>query len=117
MSKIHLLFVGLMFAAVGRAASAQFTVQPAGNAGVDVYADGVLVAPIRLAANGAIVADTAVSNASGVQLSGLRTSDPLAVSFGSNDFVSITLPDAGDTNAEPVVQFHLTVSHFSTNRW
>jgi len=102
---------------LGRATSAQLVVQPAGNAGFDVYADGVLVAPIRLAANGAIVADTVVSNASGVQLSGLRTSDPLAVSFGSNDFVSITLPDAGDTNAEPVVQFHLTVSHFNTNRW
>src|SRR6266478_2299551 len=118
-SKIRLLFVGLVFAvmAMVRALGAQVTVQPAGNVGFDVYADGVLVAPIRLAAGGAIVADTVVSNASGVQLSGLRTSDSLAVTFSTNDFVSITLPDAGDTNAEPVVQFHLTVSHFNTNRW
>src|SRR6266567_475303 len=47
-SKIRLLFVGLVFAmmAMGRALGAQVTVQPAGNVGFDVYADGVLVAPI-----------------------------------------------------------------------
>ena len=95
----------------------QITVQPAGNQGFDVYADGVLVAPIRLAANGAIVADNVVSNATGLVLSGLRATDPLAVTFATNDYVSITLPAPGDTNAEPVVQFHLTLGNFNTNRW
>src|SRR6185369_10469827 len=68
-----------------------FTVSPAGNAGFDVYADGVLAAPIRLAANGAIVADTIESSANGVRLSGLRASDSQAVTFEADDFVSITL--------------------------
>ena len=31
--------------------------------------------------------------------------------------VSVTLPAPGDTNAEPVVQFHLTLGNFNTNRW
>jgi hypothetical protein len=53
------------------------SVQPAGNQGFDVSIDGVLVAPIRLAANGAIVADNVISNAAGISLSGLRSSDPL----------------------------------------
>src|SRR5512141_1118913 len=95
----------------------QITVQPAGNQGFDVYADGVLVAPIRLAANGAIVADNVVSNATGLLLSGLRATDPLAITFATNDYVSVTLPTPGDTNAGPVVQFHLTLGNFNTNRW
>jgi hypothetical protein len=48
---------------LARAQGAQLTVQPAGNLGFDLYANGGLVAPIRLAANGAIVADSVVSNA------------------------------------------------------
>ena len=99
------------------AQGAQITVQPAGNQGFDVYANGVLVAPIRLAANGVIVADSVVTNASGVLLSGLRATDPLAVTFATNDYVSLTLPAPGDTNADPVVQFHLTLGNFNTNRW
>ena len=103
--------------AMGEAQGGQLTVQPAGNQGFDVYADGVLVAPVRLAANGAIVADNVVSNATGLVLSGLRTTDPLAVTFATNDYVSVTLPAPGDTNTEPVVQFHLTLGQFNTNRW
>ena len=85
--------------------------------GFDVYANGVLLAPIRLAAQGAIVANTVVTNANGLRLSGLQTKDPLAVIFSTNDFVSITLPPAGVTNWEPVVQFQLTLGNFNTNRW
>ncbi len=93
-----------------------FTVQAAGNAGFDVYADGVLQAPIRLAVNGAILATTITSNSSGLVLSGLHTSDPLAVTFAADDFVSITL--SSSTNApEPVVRFKLTLLSFNTNRW
>jgi len=103
--------------ALVQAQGAQITVQPAGNLGFDVYADGLLVAPIRLAANGVIVADNVVSNASGVSLSGLRTTDSLAITFATNDYVSVTLPAPGDTNAGPVVQFHLTLKQFNTNRW
>ncbi len=93
-----------------------FTVVPAGNAGFDVSADGVLAAPIRLAVNGAILANTVTTNASGVTLSGLHTSDPLAVTFAPDDYVSITLSNS--TNApEPIVQFKLTLLGFNTNRW
>ena len=45
------------------------------------------------------------------------TSDPLAITFATNDYVSVTLPAPGDTNTEPVVQFHLTLGSFNTNRW
>jgi hypothetical protein len=107
--------VGLL--ALVQAQGAQITFQPAGNLGFDAYADGALVAPIRLAANGAIVADNVVSNATGLHFSGLRTTDPLAVTFATNDYVSVTLPPPGDTNAGPVVQFHLTLVNFNTNRW
>jgi len=109
------LLLGLL--ALVRAQGAQITVQAAGNQGFDVYAEGRPVAPIRLAANGAIVADNVVSNAMGLILSGLHTSDPLAVTFATNDYVSVTLPAPGDTNAEPVVQFRLTLGQFNTNRW
>jgi len=69
-----------------------FTVLPAGDEGFDVYADGILAAPIQLAANGAIVADQVETNASGIRLSGLRAKDSQAVTFAADDFVSITLP-------------------------
>jgi len=100
---------------LARVQAATITVQPVGNAGFDVCLDGAVAAPIRLAANGAILADNVVSNETGLVLSGLRTSDPLAVTFGTNDFVSITLP--GPTNPEPVIRFQLTVRSFNTNRW
>jgi len=93
--------MGLMLQAQ---AAPTFTVQAAGNTGFNVLADGVLSAPIRLAANGAILANSVVTNATGVTLSGLHTSDPLAVTFAADDFVSITLSTS--TNApEPIVQF------------
>jgi hypothetical protein len=107
----------LALLALVQAQGGQITVQPVGNQGFDVFANGLLVAPIRLAGNGAIVADNVVSNASGLVLSSLRTSDPLAITFATNDFVSVTLPALGDTNAGPLVQFHLTLGNFNTNRW
>ncbi len=100
-----------------QAQAAPLTLQPVGNQGFDVYANGVLMAPIRLAAGGAIVADRVESSATNIHLSGLRTVDPLAVTFAADDYVSITLPAADDTNGDPVVQFHLTVQQFDTNRW
>lgn len=97
------------------------TVTASGHDGFDVFADGVLAAPIRLAANGAIVADQVETNAAGLRLSGLRAKDSQAVSFASDDFVSITLPAVNPTNPaaawEPVVQFKLTVRTFNTNKW
>src|SRR5215471_5292556 len=97
------------------------TIQPAGNQGFDVYADGILVAPVRLAANGAIVADQVITNGSGIRLSGLRAIDSSAVTFAPDDFVSITLAPGNSTNPpavwEPTVQFKLTLRSFNTNRW
>jgi hypothetical protein len=113
-SLLGLLLASFMPAHAGPA----FTVQPAGGLGFDVLADGVVVAPIRLAAGGAIVADTVTTNLDGLTLSGIHARDPLAVTFATNDFVTITLPSAGDTNATtPVIQFKLTVVSFNTNRW
>ncbi len=98
-----------------------FTLRPSGNEGFDILADGTVIAPIRLAAESAIQADSVVTNALGIQLSGLHTRDPQAVAFAADDFVSISLPTAGNTNApaswEPVVRFKLSVLSFDTNRW
>src|SRR5437660_271755 len=99
-------------------AAPTFIVQSVGNQGFDVFADGVLIAPIRLAANGAIVADQVVTNTTGLRFSGLHAKDSAAVIFDTNDFVSITLPPAGSTNfPEPVIQFKLTIQSFNTNKW
>src|SRR2546426_3349190 len=104
-------------AAVCVRAAPVITVLPAGHDGFDVYADGVLAAPIRLAANGAIVADTVETNASGIRLSALRAKDLQAVTFAPDDFVSITLASTNPVVWEPVVQFKLTVATFNTNKW
>lgn len=97
------------------------TLRSAGAEGFDVYADGALAAPIRLAANGAIVASQVSSTASSIRLSGLRAKDSSAVTFAADDFVSITVPAAEGTNPpviwEPVVQFKLTIKAFNTNKW
>jgi hypothetical protein len=97
----------LSLAAGALRAAPVITVAPSGHDGFDVYADGVLAAPIRLAANGAIVADTIQTNGSGLRLSGLRAKDSAAVTFAADDFISITVPAADSTNLawEPVVQF------------
>ncbi len=58
-----------------------FTIQPSGNEGFDVLADGNLIAPIRLAAEGAIQAASVLTNTSGIQLSGLHTIPQLALPF------------------------------------
>lgn len=94
-----------------------FTVQPALNQGFDVLADGVLVAPIRLAANGAILADQVSSTSTNLRLSALRTKDSSAVTFAPDDFMAITLPSEGAAIWEPVVQFKLTIRTFNTNNW
>ena len=107
----------LVLLALVSAQAGTISVLPVGNQGFDVLASGVLVAPIRLAGNGAIVADQVTSNAAGLQFSALHASDSLAVTFATNAFVSVTLPAPGDTNLELVVQFHLTLRSFDTNRW
>jgi hypothetical protein len=98
-----------------------FTIAPAGNEGLDVLADGTVIAPIRLSCESALQASSVVTNASGIRLSGLHTKDPQAVIFAADDFVSITLstPSAGDvpTQSEPRVDFKLTITSFDTNRW
>ncbi len=109
--------VVLLASAALQAATPVFTVRSAGNQGFDVLADGVLVAPIRLAANGAIVADTVSTNPVGLRLSSLRAKDSLAVSFAPSDFVSVVLPAPGAAVPEPLIQFRLTVQNFNTNRW
>jgi hypothetical protein len=110
-------FALALFGAGEVIAAPAFTVQPAGNAGFDVFADGVLVAPVRLAANGAIVADQVQTTSNGVRLSALRAKDSQAVLFAADDFVSISL-SAGSTNPpEPVVQLKLTIQSFDTNKW
>jgi hypothetical protein len=112
---------GLSLVAAVLDAAPVVTVAASGHDGFDVFADGVLAAPIRLAANGAIVADQVSTNASGIRLFGLRAKDSLAVTFAGDDFVSITLPTSNPTNPptawEPVVQFKLTVRAFNTNKW
>src|SRR5260221_9044800 len=111
-----ILFWVIMAVGTQALAAPTFTVQPVANVGFDVFADGVLAAPIRLAANGAILADSVVTNASGIILSGLHTSDPLAVTFAADDYVSITLSSLSNA-PEPIVQFKLTLQSFNTNRW
>ena len=111
------VWLALALTVVAHAQAGPITVQPAGNQGFDVYANGALVAPIRLAANGAILADRVVADGTGLTLSGLRCSDPQAVTFGSNDFVRFLLPAADDTNSRAEVQFQVTVQSFNSNRW
>ncbi|MGO8698724.1 MAG: hypothetical protein ACLQVY_13505 [Limisphaerales bacterium] len=116
-SACRVAWLALALTALAQARAGSITVQPAGNQGFDVYANGALVAPIRLAANGAIVADSVTADSTGLTLSGLRCGDPLAVTFGSNDFVRFLLPAADDTNSRAEVQFQVTVQSFDSNRW
>jgi hypothetical protein len=98
-----------------------FEEHPVGNVGFDVLADGKLVAPIRLAAGDAIQAGSVITNAAGIRFSNLHTMDPLAVTFGTDDFVSVTIPTSSVSNAvtvwEPIVEFKITIQHFDTNHW
>ena len=110
----------LSLAAAALHAAPVVTVAASGHDGFDVFADGVLAAPIRLAANGAIVADQVDTNTSGIRLSGLRAKDSQAVTFASDDFVSITIPPGTSNRAaiwEPTIQFKLTLLSFNTNKW
>src|SRR5690349_3940835 len=89
---VRIPFFILVLATLFRAnAAPNFTAAPAGNQGFDVFADGVLKASIRLAAGGAILADSVVTNATGIVLSNLHATDPLAVTFAADDYISITL--------------------------
>jgi hypothetical protein len=98
-----------------------FTIQAAGNEGFNVLADGIVIAPVRLACESAIQASSVVTNASGIRLSGFHTKDPLALIFAPDDFVSVTLPAPGPgdvpTQWEPRIDFKLTITAFDTNRW
>ncbi|HWH69500.1 MAG TPA: hypothetical protein VNT26_08955, partial [Candidatus Sulfotelmatobacter sp.] len=119
---IHWFGLGYLALALGGVHAAPvLTVRSAGNQGFDVYADGVLAAPIRLAANGAIVADQVSSTASGIRLSSLRARDSSAVTFAPDDFVSITLASTNAVNGpavwEPTVRFKITLQTFNTNKW
>ena len=98
------------------AGSPSLSFVPVGGQGFDVLADGVVVAPIRLAANGAIVADQVTTNATSITFSSLRAKDSYAVVFGANDYVSLTLPTAG-LPPEPVVQFQLTFQAYRQAAW
>ena len=119
---VRLVWIVLLAASLIRAqAGPVFTIRPVGNEGFDVLADGIVIAPVRLASESAILAGSIVSNESGIRLSGLYTRDPLAVTFGTDDYVNISLPtgNAGNPSTEwrPTVQFKLTISSFDTNRW
>src|SRR5579862_3258626 len=108
---------GFVFPAEG---APSFTIRPAGNEGFDVLADGVVVAPVRLACESAIQADSVTTNLSSIRLSGLHTKDPMAVTFATDDFVVVTVPSSTaslSTAWEPTVQFKLTIRSFDTNRW
>lgn len=99
------------------AAAPVFTVQAVGNEGFDVRVDGVLAAPIRLAANRAIVATQISVLTNGVRLWGLRCADASAATFSADSHVKVTLPPAGSAMPEPMVEFRLGISAFNTNRW
>ena len=104
------------------AAPPVLSVQPVGQTGFDVFADGQMVAPVRLAAEGAIVASQVEFSNGWVRLSGLRARDPLAVTFGPEDFVSVHLPTASPGSdpppvPEPVVRFRLSLTGFDAARW
>ena len=107
----------LQAASLSLLAAPAFTVNASGHDGFDVYADGALAAPVRFAANGAIVADQIQTNASGLRFSGLRARDSQAVTFAADDFVSVTLSTNPAVVWEPVVQFKLSVRAFDTNKW
>jgi hypothetical protein len=106
-----------------QAAPQSLTIQAAGQVGCDVLANGIVVAPIRLAANDALVADSVVATNGGVRFSGFHARDPLAVSFAPGDYISMSVPatSAVGTNTppqlEPVVQFKLTIVKFDPTRW
>jgi hypothetical protein len=96
-------------------AAATLSFQPAGHLGFDVLADGKVVAPVRLCSDGLLVADKVSTAGGGLRLSGLRCADPLAVSFATDDFVSIMPGSAGAP--EPDVRFKLTLLTFDAARW
>ena len=113
------LFVATMFHVQG--AAPQLTFQAITNQGVDLLVDGVVVAPIRLAANGAIVADVVeMTNSTSIRFSALRAADGAAVTFAPDDYVSVVLPAGasnGPTVFEPVVEFKLTLGTFQPDMW
>jgi hypothetical protein len=82
--------------------------------GFEVVAGAVHVTN-SLAANGALVADNVVSNATGVTLTQLRARDSAAVVFATNDFVTLNLPT--DPTLEPVISFQLTFVSFNQTKW
>jgi hypothetical protein len=110
-----LLAIALLLDMAISLAAATFTFQRAGNEGFDVLADGKLVAPIRLSAEGAILADKVEEIGGGLRLSGLRCPDAEALSFGPDDFVSIEPPSAEASG--PLVRFKLTLARFDAARW
>jgi len=98
------------------AAATTFSFAPVGQEGFDVLVNGTVVAPIRLAANGALLADEVLTNETSIRLSGLHAANTNAVAFAPEDYVSLTLPTA-DSGPEPVVSFQLTFRSFHANAW
>ncbi len=98
------------------AAFAAYSFAPRGQEGFDVLVNGAVVAPIRLAANGALLANEVTTNDTTIRLSGLHTKNTNAVVFASDDYVSLTLPSGGSA-PEPVVRFQLTFQSFHSDEW
>jgi len=117
LGRLTFFWLGLSFSNFALQAAPVITVFPSGHVGFDVYADGVLAAPVRLAANDAIIADVVQVNSAGIRLSGLHAADALSVTFAPDDFVSITLATNPAVVWEPTVRFKLSIEAFNTNRW
>ncbi|MGA3178846.1 MAG: hypothetical protein ABSF38_00740 [Verrucomicrobiota bacterium] len=97
-----------------QAQTSPYSIGHADSQGFDVAIGGLHVTN-TLAANGALVADSVVSNACGVTLSLLRAADSNAVVFDTNDFVTLSLP--ADPTLPPVISFQLTFVSFDQAKW
>ena len=86
--------------------------------GFDLWADGKVVAPIRLSSNGLITATNAVVANSGTSqtltLSALRCKPGAGVTFAPSDYVSVTVTEG---QKYPVVRFRLTLVKFDAVAW
>jgi hypothetical protein len=86
--------------------------------GFDLWAEGKVVAPIRLSSNGLITASSALVTTSGTSqtlaIGGLRCKPGAGVVFAPSDFVSVTVTEG---EKYPVVHFQLTLVKFDPVAW
>jgi hypothetical protein len=86
--------------------------------GFDLWAEGKVVAPIRLSSNGLITASSALVTTSGTSqtltIGGLRCKPGAGVVFAPSDFVSVTVTEG---EKYPVVHFQLTLVTFDPGAW